>query len=236
MKKPYVQASIFVSFAMTLLAQSAVQQFNAEVPDAFGSVAGRVVLAGDQLVFSSDSKPAASFSATRRDIQNISVEGNVIAIQLRNPIRDASGERTRLALRVSDQSATSAISSWFNRGSSSSAEIPQGLAAEALAGKEPSSELRSYQAHHQKKFGGSKGRLLVTNSGLAYESIDDVKDSRRWEFRDIKELKLHSPYELEVDPFTGDKYSFGVEGQGMSNGDYQDLIDRVTKARVAPRK
>lgn len=226
--KSILQASVPALLVVSLFAQLNVQQFDAEVPDAFGTVSGRVVLAGDRLVFSSDRKPEASFSAARGDIQSATADGNVIAIQLRSPIRDASGERARLTIRVADQAAASAIRGWFAQVFSS--------AQDAAKATDSASEARTYQAHHKKVFGGSKGRPLVTNTGLAYESIDNVKDSRRWEFRDIKELKLKSPYELEVKPFSGDEYTFGMDGQGMSNGDYQDLIDKVTKARVAPRK
>jgi hypothetical protein len=207
---PYVLALVGTS----LLAQTAVQQFKAEVPDAFGSVPGRVVLAGDQLVFSSDTKPEASFGAARRDIQGVSSEGDVVTIQLRTPIRDASGERNRLTVRVTDQTARNAISTWFSSfgTTSSTAAQPAASPPKDLSANEP----RIYQAHHKKAFGGSKGRLLVTDDGLAYESIDDVKDSRRWEFRDIKEVKLKSPYEIEVQPFSGGEYDIAIEGQGMA--------------------
>ena len=55
----YIHSSILMLFATIGMAQSTVQQFNAEVPDAFGSIPGRLVLAGDQLVFSSDTKKEA---------------------------------------------------------------------------------------------------------------------------------------------------------------------------------
>lgn len=218
---------LFLSLSASVFGQIAVQQFAAEVPDAFGSVAGRIVLAGDQLIFSSDTKPEASFAATRRDIQGVTIDADVITLQLRSPYRDASGERNRLLIRVAEQPAHSAVNAWFNL-------RPAPSAPAGTPGQEP--ELRSFEVQRKKMFGGSKGRLLVTQTGLAYESIDDVKDSRRWQFSDIKELKLKSPYQLEVQPFSGDKYEFAIEGQGMGNADYQELIDRVTQARAAPRR
>ena len=214
-------------FAGVITAQTAVQQFNAEVPDAFGSVSGRVVLAGDQFVFLSDSKPEASFTTARRDIQAISGEADVVSIQLRNPIRGASGDRSRVSVRIPDPAAKTALDTWFNLAGPASA-------AESASNKQ-SPESRSFEARHKKTFGGSKGRLLITPDGLAYESIDDVKDSRRWEFRDIKEVKLKSPYDLEVKPFSGDDYDFALDGQGMGTAEYRDLVDRITKARVEPR-
>ncbi len=230
-----IPSFVFMVSCLTLAGQPAVEQFSAEVPDAFGSVPGRVLLAGDQLVFASDTKPNSSFTVARQDIQSVTNDGDVVTIQLRMPIRDASGERMRVTLRVMNQAATASISGWFNR-AASAASATQPVPASDNTRPADSATDRIYQAHHKKVFGGSKGRLLLTNSGLAYESIDDVSDSRRWQFQDIKELKLHNPYELEVDPFNGDKYTFGIDGQGFSSADYQQLVDRVTKARVAPQK
>ncbi|MCU1336445.1 MAG: hypothetical protein JWO19_2026 [Bryobacterales bacterium] len=232
MRRASFQAGLLLLLGATMFAQARVQQFRADVTDAVGRASGQVVLTSDQLVFVSDSKPEASFAAPRHDIQDINVDGNLIAIQLRNPIRDASGERNRITLRAADESAAAAVSSWFNRGSSATSVT----SGDAPRRDDSSAAIRSYQAHHKKRFGGSRGRLLVTNTGLAYESIDNVGDSRRWEYQDIKELKLRNPYELEIEPFNGDKYTLELEGQGMSNGEYQELIDRITKARVAPRK
>jgi hypothetical protein len=220
-----ILACVF-AFAVTLVGQTAVQQFKAEVPDAFGSVPGRVVLAGDQFVFTSDTKPEASFHAARPDIQSVTAQGDVITLQLKTPIKDASGERSRLTVRASDPTAMSAINTWFNLVPVSGVE----------ASSKPAAESRIFEAHHKKTFGGSRGRLLVTADGLAYESIDDVQDSRRWLFRDIKEVKLKSPYEFEVKPFNGDDYTFGIDGQGMGTAEYRDLVDRITQARAEPRK
>jgi len=215
----------FVLFTSTLLAQTPVQQFRAEIPDAFGSVSGRIVLAGDQLVFTSDSKPEASFSAARREIQSVGGETDVISLQLRNP-GNPSGNR--ITLRVPDQTAKSAINMWFNLGTP--------VVSETSSGSGPASEPRTYAAHRNKVFGGSRGRFLITDSGLAYESVNDIKDSRRWEFRDIKEVKLNSPYEIEIKPFNGDTYKLGLEGQGMGTGEYKELVDKITQGRVEPRR
>ena len=66
-------------------------------------------------------------------------------------------------------------------------------------------------------------KRLVENAGAARQRVrpDDVK------------LMLA---ETRDEPFSGDDYEFGIEGQGMGNADYQELIDRITKARAAPRK
>ena len=62
--------------------------------------------------------------------------------------------------------------------------------------------------------------------------MSQVDDSRQWNFSDIKEVKHEGPYKLTIVPFTGDKYTFSLAGQGMSSDDYQTLVERVTAARV----
>lgn len=219
--------SFFVVFVGSMLGQGTVQQFRAEVPDAFGSAPGLLILAGDQLVFASESKPEASFTAPRNEIQGVTSDGDVITVQLRNPIRSTAGERNRVSLKTSDVTARSAVNTWLN--------ITGPSAAPATAAQPNPDTSRIFQAHRDKLFGGSRGRLIVTDTELAYESIDDIQDSRRWAFRDIKEVKLQSPYKLEVKPFNGSDYTFVIEGQGMGSADYRDLVDRITQARAQPR-
>jgi hypothetical protein len=62
---------MFGLVSMSLSGQTVVQQFKAETPAAFGGVSGRVVLTGEQFVSTNDSKPEASFSGARRDIQGV---------------------------------------------------------------------------------------------------------------------------------------------------------------------
>lgn len=74
---------------------------------------------------------------------------------------------------------------------------------------------------------------MITNDQVIFDSTDNISDSRRWAFRDIKELKLKNPYELEIEPFDGGKYSLELVGQGMSSDQYRTLVDRVTRARTS---
>ena len=91
----------------------------------------------------------------------------------------------------------------------------------------------TYQVEHgHRPFGSCSGRLILTNSTVAYESIDNISHSRQWELRDIKELKLDNPYQLEIKPFAGNDYRFQLLGKGMDSQEYKDLVERITTARV----
>lgn len=74
---------------------------------------------------------------------------------------------------------------------------------------------------------------MVREDRMIYESIDSLGQSRNWEIKDIKELKLENPYELVVEPFRGGKYSLHLEGQGMEPEVFKAQADRVTSARIA---
>ncbi len=206
-------------------AQSSVQQFQAELAAPFGSILGHLVLAGDQLLFLDDSQPDSSFYVARSNVKDIATEGDVVTLQLNNAVRDRSGERTRMSFRVTGERVGPSMAAWRN------AQGPMGQNQPAAASGGDSQAV-SYQARHKKLLGGSRGRLLVSNTGLAYESIDDANDSRRWDFSQIQQLKQKGPYELRIEPFNGDAYTLGLEGKGMDSSDFSQIVDRVTRARA----
>lgn len=66
---------------------------------------------------------------------------------------------------------------------------------------------------------------------VAFESIDDINDSRQWMLEDIKEVKQNGIYKLQVEPFTGDTFNFELVGKGMDIGEFRRLVDRIAQAR-----
>jgi hypothetical protein len=218
-------ASFALLLSITVAAQTAPngspQEYKAELSVPFGVSQGRLIAAGDQLVFFDDSKPGASLVIARSNLDNLTSDGVTVTAQLRTPIQDSGGDRTQLSFRLPDASAANAVAAWFNQRPASAPNVA-------------SDNEKSYPAHHKKKFvHDTSGRLIVGRTGVAYESVDDVNDSRRWENKDIKELKLKSPYQLDLVPFTGDSYTFSLEGSGMDTAAYQQLVDRVTRSRAS---
>ncbi len=206
--------------ALSVQAQPAVQEFRADLSAQFGAVSGRLILAGNEMIFMDEGQPVASFYVEKSAIEKLTTEGDELTVQLRSPVKDRTGNRTQLTFRLADPNAGALVSGWQNRAE------PIGQAQRSAG------EVSTYQARHDKFIGGSRGRLIITDNGLAYESTDDANDSRRWAFRDVKQLKQKGPYQLTIEPFNGDKYNFKLEGKGMDTDQYNHLVDRVTKARA----
>jgi hypothetical protein len=217
--------TVFLLFGSSaLLAQTKVEIQKAELSVPFGTVNGTAVLVGDYLVFIDEQQVESSFAVARSEIQNITAEGRGFSIETRQPIRDRSGHRSRFSVRLADGDSV-ALMNW-------SKAMPSATTTVAAASN---AEQMSFPAEFTQFLGrNSRGRLMVTAEMVAYESIDNVQSSRRWQFKDIKEIKLKNPYEIEIDPFVGDKYSLRLDGKGMDASAFKTIVDRITAARIAP--
>jgi len=220
---------VVLSLAGVSNADSGVQVMKAELSIPFGTVSGKLLLVKEYLVFVDDEKSESSFAVSRKDMRDLSREGEVVVLETLQPVRDRSGERSRLSFRVGEESAA-LLSAWFK-----SAETP--AAPPSKAGESRVSESHSdkvYEAEHiHFPFGNCRGRVLASATQLAFESLTDVSHSRQWPFFDIKQLDRKGPYELEVKRFAGSDYKFKLRGQGMDIEDYKKLGDRIAAARAA---
>lgn len=200
-----------------------------ELVDSAGNVYGKVVINGQQLVFSSDTRPDLGFSAPVSAIQSLSVDGGNLNIQLKQPV---VGQQGRVILHVADDASRTAVMHWYQ----TAAQQPGVVVVTPQTGQ--ASNFPTYTVKHKEVGSDSHGRLVITDVALAYESIDHPKDSKRWDFSQVKKLKMEDDsHKLEVEPFDGDQYTFEFDGSKMSKADYQGLIDRVAQARaVAPRR
>lgn len=230
-----IKASVLAAFLLcangVLLAQTKIEVKKAELSVPFGTVSGTAVLVGDYLVFIDEKQVESSFAIARSDIQNISTEGSGINIETRQPIRDRSGERTRFSVRLSERDDLVTLVNWSKMTpNQTTARTTPGPTTTTVGGN---AEQMSFPAEFTQLFGrNSTGRLLVTGEMIAYESVDHVASSRRWQFKDIKEIKLKNPYEIEINPFTGDQYNLRLEGKGMDSSEFKVIVDRITAARI----
>jgi hypothetical protein len=209
--------------ALLATAQPQVQEFRAELSAGFSSVQGRVILAGDRLIFIDETQPETSFYTDRADVQDISAaQDGGVTIQLARAIRDRGGERTRLTLRFPSQEQLALLRNWMER----SPPASRSRTADAANVNE-----LTYSAKHDKFMGGSSGRLILKPDRILYEALDDAKDSREWLLADIREIKLSNPYELRITPFAGDSYKLTLQGKGMAPEHFSRLQDGVAMAR-----
>jgi hypothetical protein len=221
----------FLLFGSSVLgAQTKVEVKKAELSVPFGTVKGTAVLVGDYLVFIDEQQVQSSFAIARSEIQKITSEGRGVNIETRQPIRDRSGERSQFTVRLSEGDLAT-LMNWSRMTPTPTTTTVATASVPAVR----SAEQMSYPAEFTQFIGrNSRGRLMVTADMVAYESIDNVQSSRRWQFKDIKEIKLKNPYEIEIEPFVGDRYNLKLEGKGMDAGDFKTIVDRITAARIAP--
>lgn len=230
-----------VSACMTMLAsaQTAGQAYNVELAVPFGTIPGKLLVLNDFMVFVDEQQPGSSFVLPKNQITSIT-GGTMVLVEMKAPVDDRSGPRTRFSFRFVDENESAAVTRWF-RSPGNAAPVAAAVAPPVAAPVAPaatsaapvaSGQQDSYQVRHVHLMGGCHGRLAISEDRVIYESIDDIGHSRNWQLKDIKELKQDNPYKLTVEPFRGDKYTFRLEGQGMDPAVFKTLVDRVTAARV----
>lgn len=204
------------------------QQVQLAVP--FGEVDGQLVINGPYLMFVDSQQPSASFTIPREDVRNLTAAGSQMTVDLARPVQDRGGNTSRLVFRLTDPATSQAYTQWFHQNAAATGEAnrtSEGPARTAAPGTQ------SLQVKHNHRIGSDMGSLLIAPDQLAYESVTNVKDSRQWNYSDIKEIRQDGPYKLKIVPFSGDDYNFDLLGQGLSSDQYQMLVERVAKARLA---
>ncbi len=214
---------------VSLFAQpGAVQIVPVEIAVPFGTAAGKLVLHDGYAVFLDDEKPESSFAVSRADMSGFATEAGMMNALFKKNFRDRAGEKNRLSLRALRPEDTETLQRWF------SAPPATPAVSSAAAPKDGESAIEfKLEVQQKKRFGkNQKGRLMLAGSQLIFESIDDPSSSRRWELKEIKSLENKNPYELRVEPFTGDDYRFEFVGTPIEAAQYKSLVDKVTSARV----
>jgi hypothetical protein len=242
------RAAVIAAWAsMALFAQSDVQVQRVEMLQPGGTIFGKLMTVGDRLIFVDDNQVNSSISIPRTQIRDVNLQEGLLTVELQAPVRDRSGQTSRLSFRVGNPVP---YQNWYrNSGSGASApssapsrtETPPAQPAPPPPNNQPeaarpngtSGESHSYQARHNHFLtGGCNGKLLVLPDRLIYESVDDSSHSRQWQYSDIREIQLDNPYKLEVKPFTGGDYDIQMVGQALESSVYQTVVDRIVRGRV----
>ena len=210
--------------AMPSFAQTPLLTQKAELAVPFGVVTGRLITVGDYLVFLDDEKPEFSLAVSKSQLQNLTAAEQTVTLETIKPVRDRSGEHSKLVFRLVDPAGLAAVGAWHKEGP------PRPI--QAASDRAPSDELISFQVKHDHRIGSCSGRLMLQKDRVVFESIDDIAHSRQWSLRDIKEMKRDNPYGIKIIPFAGETCNLGIQGKGMDSDTYRSLVDRVTAARV----
>ncbi len=225
---------LIFTLGLSVAAQTPVKVQKAELSIPFGVVKGKLIAVGETLVFLDEETPDASFAIEKASIRTMTEQDGVITIDTSRPIKDRSGERSRLALRLTEGNGA-AMTAWYaTNGASSSAEPTAIKTAAATAPASADlSGTKVYQARQTRfPFGNTDGKLVISETEIAFEGLDDIKRSQRWSYQDIKEIKQTSTYLIEIVPFRGDKYKLELQGEGMSSAQFKALENRIAAART----
>jgi len=192
----------------------------------FGQIQGKLILYADYLVFVDEAQPADSFVAPKSSIESLTADGAMITVQLKAAVRNRSGEVRRLSFRALDGDP-GPVTSWYGSGGGA-APAP---AAQASAQPVPEGA-KVFPASHNHRIGSCSGRLLITADRVSYESTDSVSHSRRWELKQIRDISLPNPYEINIRAFGESNYKLRLDGSGMDPQTYKEVVDRIAAARA----
>lgn len=85
------------------------------------------------------------------------------------------------------------------------------------------------------KNGDQRGKLIVRDDALSFDSLTDAKHSRTWKYADIRTFEKRFRG-FRVRPFEGDRYDFQF-GRTSDRDKVFDLISsRIVAAREAKKK
>jgi hypothetical protein len=227
-------SACLLGLAICVSAQTPVRVQKAELSINFGVAKGKLVTAGDYLVFVDDEYPESSFSIEKTNIKSWNEQEGIVTIDTNRPVKDRNGDKSRFAFRV--DGPTTALTAWYREAPALMMARPgEAMMAkpDAAANKDAAKvEQKIYQAR-QKRFpmGTTDGRLIITEKLVHFEAAD-AKRSRQWELKDIRTIKQTGPYVLEIKPYVGDDYKLELLGEGMSPSEFKALSDRIASARV----
>jgi hypothetical protein len=216
-----------LGMALTAFGQTAVKVHKADLSINFGVAKGRLVAAGDLLVFVDDETAESSFAIERANIKGWNELEGILTIDTGKAVKDRSGERTRFAFRLIEGTGAN-LAAWYKE--SPSAKLTEDSSAATAMGTEAGQKM--YQARKKNLIGSSDGKLIIAEKMIAFEAANDRARSRQWELKDIKNIKQTGPYVLEIEPFTGDDYKLELLGDGMPPAEFKILSDRVVAARM----
>lgn len=225
MQRFWVVLCFTAMMAATLAAQSDVRAAKANFQNPLGATDGHLAVVQDSLVFVNSGDLGASFAIDRVNITAAIAGPETLTIRT----KDAIHGLTQFTFSLGDPEATREFAASLKEGN---VEVETASGGAEAAKSESESNTLTYDVENKRRFGGSKGKLIVGDERITYESITDIGRSRHWDLKDIKEFKMNNPYRIQIKPFTGDNYRFDLLSRGMSNNEYRDIVSRITSKRL----
>jgi hypothetical protein len=79
--------------------------------------------------------------------------------------------------------------------------------------------------------GDQRGKLMLQENELAFESLTDSRHSRTWRYADIRELSRKGRKEMRVRPVKGSRYDFQLKDRKERDQIYDLIASRIVSAR-----
>lgn len=79
--------------------------------------------------------------------------------------------------------------------------------------------------------GDQRGKLMLNEADLAFESLTDSRHSRAWRYAEIRELSRKGRKEMRVRPQKGSRYDFQFKDRKERDQIYELIASRVVTGR-----
>ena len=193
--------------------------YNAQLSGPMGTDSGRVILAGDQLVFFEDVNPDLTFSIPKSEIRSLRWANGVLTLNAAQAFTYGEGSRADASIRLTDPAMSNAIATWV------------GVPLEGAVVTSPNTITTTTvvqpvtQMVFPVKHEGDRGKLIMGPTSIEFQSYNHPNKSRSWTYSQIKEIKRdHGERKIEIYPSHGDKYEFKTNGPEITEGIYNILF------------
>jgi hypothetical protein len=208
---------IVLAFSFSLIADEPITIQKVTVNTPSGTISGKVVGTGDNLVFIDDNDPQKSFTLSRGKIRNYTTENGAILVELERPASDQAGTQSNVRITVVDPANATALTQWI------------GMPVErSRTGTTYSTDVR----HDHKGKGECNGKLLADDTTLRFESISEANHSRTWNYNDLQSFQEEKDHSLlKVTTKDGEKYDFRTVNGKTAGALYDIVSQKIVGAR-----
>jgi hypothetical protein len=207
--------ALVFSFILAADDQLTIHKVTVNTPS--GTISGKVIGTGDNLVFVDDSDPSKSFTLHRGKIRSHRTEDGALLVELERPESDRSGTVSNLRITVVDEANKTALTRWIT--------MPV----------ERSRTVTTYSAdvrHDHHGQGHCNGKLIADDTTLRYESVSEADHSQTWHYSDLQSFKTEKDHALlKVAAKNGDKYDFNVTNGATAGALYSLVAQKIVDAR-----
>lgn len=84
--------------------------------------------------------------------------------------------------------------------------------------------------------GDQRGKLIVRETELQFESLTDAKHSRTWKYSELRSFEKKWRSSFRVRPFKGSQYDFQFGNNQARDKVYEAIAPKVLAARIESKR